>query len=213
MNEKKYILFDFDGVIVDSLDLAFSINRQDKAADYTVNDYIQLFRGNIYSHFKKDNDEQPKKSKPDFFSQYEPGMMKLNCIAGMPEVIKNLASGYTLIIISSTLRTIIEKFLEKHNLLEYFTAVLGPEVEKDKTKKIQMVFDDYKTNANNCLFITDTLGDVKEAGKVDVRCIGVTWGYHPKDIIAEGNPYAFAHSPKELSDLISNWKSLDTSRI
>lgn len=206
MEEKKYLLFDFDGVIVDSLDLAFSINRQDKASDYTVNDYIQLFRGNIFSRLEKDKDDQPKKSQPDFFSEYEPGMMKLNCINGMPEVIKKLSREYTLIIISSTLGTIIEKFLEKHVLLEYFTAILGPEVEKSKTKKIQMVFDDYKTNASNCLFITDTLGDIKEAAKVGVKCIGVIWGYHPQDIIAEGNPHALAHTPKELNDLISSWR-------
>ncbi len=211
MKEKKYILFDFDGVIVDSLDLAFSIKKQENDSSYTLNDYRQLFRGNIYSHFKKDDDIMKHKSSIDFFAQYEPGMLKLNCVTGMPEVIKHLAKTCSLVIISSTKKDIIEKFLKKHRLLQYFTDILGPEAERDKTKKIQMVFDTYKTNADNCLFITDTLGDIIEATKVNVKCIGVIWGYHLKEMIAEGNPHAFAHNPQELNELITGWVQSSTN--
>jgi len=201
MKEKKYILFDFDGVIVNSLDLAFSINKQDKDVGYTLNDYLQLFRGNIFSHFKK-QDVPQKTSAPNFHVQYEAGMLKLDCVPGMSEVIKSLADSYSLIIISSTKEYIIKKFLEKHNLLGCFVAILGPETEKDKTKKIQMVFENYQTNASSCLFVTDTLGDVVEATKAGVNSIGVTWGYHSREVIEEGSPYALVNTPQELKDLI-----------
>ena len=61
----KLIIFDFDGVLVDTLEINFSINKK---ADPNINlkEYVSHFEGNIYEAIKAGK----KKHIPDFFEQY-----------------------------------------------------------------------------------------------------------------------------------------------
>jgi phosphoglycolate phosphatase len=65
-------------------------------------------------------------------------------------------------------------------------------------EKIKMVFNKYGVSANNCLFVTDTLGDLLEAEKTGVEGIGVTWGFHGAETLKRGNPVALVDTPDEL---------------
>ena len=51
-------------------------------------------------------------------------------------------------------------------------------------------------------FITDTLGDIKEANKVGIESIGITWGYQDKAKLQKGNPKKIVDTPTELLDYL-----------
>lgn len=138
----------------------------------------------------------------EFFRAYEEGLLLHDCVPGMPELIENLAKDYVLLIISSTIYGPIHNFLTKHQLRQHFVDILGLEVSKDKTKKIKQVFDAYSVEPSDCLFITDTLGDIKESGKMRVKCIAVTWGFHSKETLDEGSPLAVVETPAQLANVI-----------
>ena len=74
-----------------------------------------------------------------------------------------------------------------------------------------MVFDEYKIGYKDCIFVTDTLGDIKEAIKCNVQSIAVTWGFQPKERLLKGNPYAIVETPEELFAAISDWTFKDES--
>ncbi len=206
---KKYILFDFDGVIVDTFDLSFDIHKNHQATNtITAEEYREFFNGNIY-HSVHQNKEHSFKNEAvkKFFSHYEPELQRMSCISGMAEVIKNLSADYEMIIVSSTVGSMIENFLQKHNLQNYFVAIYGPEIEVNKSKKIKTIFEKFQTTAHDCIFITDTLGDIKEARAAGVDSIAVSWGYHSLATLELGNPLAIADKPSELPNLVRTFLS------
>lgn len=118
------------------------------------------------------------------------------------EVIEELSKIYNLIIISSTNSDIIRHFLEKHKIVGCFQWILGNDVHENKTAKIEMVFGKYAVSARDCVFVTDTVGDVLEAKKVEVGSIGVTWGFHSHETLSQSDTFRLTKRPDELPGVI-----------
>ena len=205
LNKKKFILFDFDGVIVDSFAPAYEVNKM-ICPSSSEEEYRRKFEGNINDWTKGvfTHDEKCNHSI-DFFAEYIPKMKNVGIVAGMDEVIKTLAQSYTLIVISSTLSAPIQELLEKYNLAQYFTEIMGNDVHKSKVEKMKMVFQRYAISNKECVFITDTLGDMREALQTEVATIGVSWGFHTRETLMKGQPFKIVESPSELVSAVSGY--------
>ncbi len=124
----KIVLFDFDGVIVDTFAFCYRIIQ---ARDgISEDEYRARFEGNINTAAPKKAPADPSAKPFDFFAQYTPELMACQPVAGIKEVILELAQQYVLIIISSTISPPIAAFLELHGLRSAFTEILGNDVEK-----------------------------------------------------------------------------------
>ena len=69
-----------------------------------------------------------------------------------------------------------------------FKDILGVESHASKEEKFKMLFKKYKLNNKNCLFVTDTLGDILEAGKLGIPTIAVDFGFHERERLEKGKP-------------------------
>ncbi len=203
---KKFILFDFDGVIADSFAAAFEVNRL-TCPGITEEDYRKRMEGNINDNkFADIQHDERCRHDIDFFTEYIPRMKnQVVVFPGMAEVIDELAKSYTLIVISSTITEPIRELLEKYHLAHYFTEIMGNDVHTSKIEKIKMVFSKYDTDSKNCLFITDSLGDVKEATHCEVDVIGVTWGFNKLETLKKGKSYKIAGKPEELVGAVEEY--------
>lgn len=204
--QQKFILFDFDGVIVDSFASAFEV-RNKICPSMKEGQYRSAFDGNIndWSLTGPGHDETCRHDV-DFFAEYIPKMKsQVKVASGMDVVIRKLAETYALIVISSTLSAPIQELLEKNGLAHYFKEIMGFDVQTSKIKKIEAVFSKYKTTADNCVFITDTLGDIREANHTHVGSIGVTWGFQGKEKLATGNPFRIVDTPTDLLSAVSSY--------
>lgn len=199
----KVILFDFDGVIVDTFSFCYRImNSRDAISE---DFYRAKFEGNINDAFKKP-EQNPDAKLFDFYGQYNPELMACQPNEEVVKVIKELARNHTLIIISSTISSSIEQFLEVHGLADVFKEILGNDVEKSKVKKINDVLQRYGIKSTETVFITDTLGDIKEANVCGVKSIAVTWGYHSSTTLEKGSPYKIIDHPNKLIETIQEMK-------
>lgn len=201
----KFVLFDFDGVIADSFGAAFE-TVQTMCPAITPADYQKRFEGNIYevAHGETFHNESCKHDL-NWFDIYIPKLRgKTTVFPGMKEVVHALEKEYVLVIISSTLTFPIEEFLRANNLETHFDWVLGSDVHKSKTEKMNMVFEKYHISGSDCVFITDTLGDIREAEKTHIPSIAVTWGFHMEETLAKGKPYALVHMPEELAAAVAS---------
>jgi phosphoglycolate phosphatase len=207
---KKLVLFDFDGVIVNTYDMCFDINKI-LDPDISHELYRSYFEGNI---FESIGNKELKVSNDvvDFESEYE------RCLHGdhkpediMVDIARSLADRYTLFIVSSTPSQVIKKFLENHGLESSFKEILGADAHESKIVKIQSILDRYAVKGGDCVFITDTLGDIREAERVGVKSIAVTWGFHPKETLEKGNPFVIVSDPSELILAIENYFNPSTS--
>jgi len=204
---KKYlIIFDFDGVIADSFAAAVLANKR-ICPRMTPDDYRRRFEENI-------NDweaagygcSEECQHDIDFFDEYIP-LMKTQVVVfpGIADVIKELAGSYQLAIISSTLSEPISEFIERNELASFFPDILGNDVHQDKAEKMQMLFAKYGNQPVECVLITDTLGDMKEAARAGVGVIAAAWGFSRKDALLRGRPFRLVEQPAELLGAIADY--------
>jgi phosphoglycolate phosphatase len=194
----KAVIFDFDGVLADTFDKTLGICRE-LFGDVSLDTYLDHHNGNVYEkplmHFTEEDQEYYKREylRRADASRFFPLLKE----------VKKLSNQYKLFIVSSNSEMCINKYLMLTETQKYFKKVLGMETEKSKKKKFKMIFADYKFSPSECLFITDTLGDLLESREVDVRSIAVTWGYHDKKRLGIGHPDLIISNFSELLPAIN----------
>lgn len=202
---KNFILFDFDGVIADSFLPAYGVNKM-ICPHLTKEDYKKRFEGNIHDSNNWEIHTEECRKDVDFDKEYIPKFKnEAILIPDITETIQKLYESYVLIIISSNITSVVQEFLDEHQLLKYFTLIMGNDIHKSKIEKIKIVLSKYNILAEQCVFITDTLGDIREAEKTKIGSIGVSWGYQDKKTLLLGNPYKIVDIPKELPATVSDY--------
>ncbi len=202
---KRIILFDFDGVIVDTFEMAFAFHPQ-MGIKMSRRGYRDIFMGNIYHHFSSAlTNHDPDVHHKKWFDLYTAAVVDVLPIAGMSDVIKKLAKEYTLAIVSSSETYSINAYLLAHNLTGYFEKIYGADVHRSKVEKINRIMREYGITPRECVFITDTAGDVFEAHECGVSSIAVSWGFHSQARLRSAKPWAFVRTPGSLLKKIDSY--------
>ena len=196
----KLICFDFDGVIVNTFDIALSAHRM-LVPEATEEEYRMLFSGNIFKELRASKKVVlTEEHKLKFDAHYSSKLKVLAPIEGMVQLMSQLAQQFSLTIVSSSYSHTISDFLKQHNI-EGFKDILGADVHESKHEKLQDLLKKYKVSGSDTVFITDTLGDISEAREAHVPAIAVTWGYQSRELLQKGNPAAIVDTPEELAQL------------
>ncbi len=201
MDKKKIVMFDFDGVLVNTLDFSYKIHKINNK-DFTWERFQDFSNGNFHEGFQRVLDEENFILIDDFYGHYKKELDLLSIQDIICSTIRDLASKYTLVIISSTTSHVIKEFIEKENLSSYFDDILGHDVHISKVLKIKKVLEKYKVDPKDSVFITDTLGDIKEAGECNIASIAVTWGLHPRRTLEKGKPAFIIEDPMYLIETV-----------
>ena len=196
MNKNKVILFDFDGVIVNSCQMSYEINRE-YFSDIQFSELQDWAEGNVFT--KKLRDDFDEKSEAYYFEQYSRRIVELVPVEGMENIFKELdLQGYQLIVVSSADEASIRKYFVEHNLDKYFIEIMAKDTHTSKVEKFKMVFKKYKIKPSETLIVTDTTGDVKEAREVKMKAIGVIWGLHEKERLEKNGTDFIAENPNDI---------------
>ena len=202
----KLFLFDFDGVIVDSLevyektvtDCLKDINQpliQDREK------FLELFDDNFYeSLINKGVDLNVfMKASEDILAQVKIKDMKP--FPAVAPVIEELHKNHCLIVISSNDYASIKEALELFNYDGYFREILGSDFMFSKKEKILHAAKKYQVELQDVYYIGDTTGDIKEGKQAGVKTVGVTWGWHSKEKMAATKPDYLFDNPRQLLTL------------
>lgn len=195
----KLLMFDFDGVIVDSFHILYQSAIEAYPDLGTIDDYRRLFEGNIYTSAedKKGNKEAITIQHP-VFSRYVPRMLEHPPVEGMVPLLHQLTATTPAVVVSSGLTESMHEYSRRWGFGGVFEAIYGADVEKSKEKKIRDGLERFGHQPHEAMMVTDTLGDVREATRVGVPAIAVTWGFHSQETLERGNPHHIVHSPEEL---------------
>jgi len=195
----NHIIFDFDGVLVDSFD--FHLSRINKLFDVclTSNEYKDMHNGNFYSSNLKKMDKFNASDYPSLVAREQ---SQLPLVDGALETLKELKENYILHIVSSGWEKQIIPFLENHCIRDLFTTGLFADHGKSKHEKLESLMNDQKTTPDKCIFVTDTTGDIKEARLAKVRSIAVTFGFHEEDHLIKEKPAYIANSWNDIKEII-----------
>jgi phosphoglycolate phosphatase len=196
MNEsEKIILFDFDGVLINTLDVCWGINTEVNE-NLSKEEYKSFFEGNIYDAVRHDGSKRNR--HPDFFTLYSERTRHLEVPELLISIVKKLSQTFILCVVSSTDTSSIKEHLKKAGLAEFFLDVLGADFHTSKVHKIEHLLEKYKKYPQDALFITDTVGDIREAKKCGVESIAVSWGFHEKEKLEKENSFVIVDTPEEL---------------
>ncbi len=196
-------LFDFDGVLVDSLDLyADAVTRILAHIGVPTlkgrEDYLALFDGNFY--------ESLAARGVDFSRYHEAAGAVLSTVdfggmkpyAGLIPVLAALARDRILEVVSSNGYHTIRTMLERFGFAPYFREILGADFRFSKREKIAYALEKYGIPGECAFYIGDTVGDIREAREAGVRSVAVTWGWHSRERLAAAGPDFLIDNPEEL---------------
>jgi phosphoglycolate phosphatase len=201
----KTIVFDFDGVIHDTFELHLrNINRFIDGEKLEAKEFKAAHEGNF-----NDSKQLIEKLRKIDFVSYRAAIYKEFIIQKIDEKIHNtleiLAKSHALFIITSGGERNINGYLKENNIQHLFKQTLGAETNKSKEIKLNIVSKDSGSSKEEILFVTDTLGDIREANNFGVQSVAVDFGYHTKETLEKGNPVQII---SQFEDILSIVKEL-----
>lgn len=195
-------MFDYDGVVADSLDVFFEEFSQAcrELGFEHMNSreaLLRLFETNAIAALIKAGFplRRLRRLGQEFAPRIAAANRRVQPFTGMPEVLQALASRYPLYVITSNITATIEDFLEAYQITGV-RDVLGADKERSKVKKIRSVVRAHRDARP--FYIGDTKGDMLEARAARVSPVAVAWGWHPLDKLREASPDHVVHAPEEL---------------
>lgn len=200
----KHIVFDFDGTIVDSMDLAVHILNElaDKFhyQKVTTEEVRVLKNFPVRERFKRIG--LPLYKIPsmtvDSMTMFKQQIHTLNAFEGIKDLLISLKEyGYRLSVISSNSVDNITDFL-KRNDLEVFDHVISENNLFGKDKCIKKYLKRFCLKADEILYVGDEHRDIEACKKTAVKIIAVVWGFDPLSLLESEHPSFIAHKPEDI---------------
>jgi len=202
----KLLLFDFDGVLVESLDIyekavSLSLAKMNKPLTRGREDFLELFDGNFYESLTKRGVDLKE------FMEVSSGLLEqvdyteMQPVTAIIDVVEELQKNNILLVISSNYSQTISAALEQFKFNGYFQEVLGSDFLLSKKDKVLYAIKKYQIDPEDIYYIGDTTGDIQEGRAAGVKTVGVTWGWHSKERMAAAQPDYLVNKPQELLQL------------
>jgi phosphoglycolate phosphatase len=194
-------MFDFDGVIADSLDDqsgAFVDTLSGKGLHdlATQGHFLDFLETNWFTALSEAG------VPAGIAAQLEDSFSDLpspELFPGMAAVVERLAAAHTVLVITSSRTADVERILEEHGV-QGVAEVIGGDKEASKTRRIESARERFG-HARPASYVGDTTGDILEARAAGVRTVGAAWGWHGPERLGRVAPDHIAHAPGDLLEL------------
>lgn len=207
----KVVIFDMDGVIFDSIEESMKTVAK-QYPGLTPEMHKELLTGNFHEEIKKitipkkiENEEEVK-IRQEEYSKIKSKSSMYKGVEGLLIKLHNL--GYILALNTSAFSRNTLPILENSKITHLFDTIATAELSKSKTAKFGIIRDKYTKKEENILFVTDTLGDLREADEANISTVIVTWGAHDRSYFnreKHNNLISIVDTPEELMDSITNY--------
>lgn len=196
------LLFDYDGVIADSLGVILpEFSRACAELGLTKHNpeefFLKLYDANPVIQMIKHG--FPLRKMRAMAKEYAPKIeevhQRIKPFPGIPETINRLGEKHPLFIITSNSSELVRKFTETYGL-DRVQGIMGVEEHISKVKKIRAARRLYPKHCP--YYICDTKGDLIEARRARAVPVAVGWGWHDKERLDQGKPEFFVETQEHL---------------
>lgn len=207
----NFLIFDFDGTIIDSRDLIIQryneIAERDNYKKIDKLDIVKLSDLSIAERCRTLN--VPMYKIPSIALEvrkhYKRDLPNLRIKDRVAELLYNLKKeGFRLGIISSNEKSNIIEFL-KVNDLDIFESVFSEKNIFGKHHAINKFIKKLNLEIKNTIYIGDEVRDIISCKKVSIKVIAVTWGYDSLNFLLENKPDFIANDPAEILNIVNNY--------
>ncbi len=208
MDDIKFIFFDFDGTLADTMEAGIKItNKIAKQLNLEPLDEtkLDLYRNLEPNEFLKLMNI-PLIKIPFLAGMYHIEFNKiihtLKPFDGIPQMLDKLSQKYNLGILSSNSVENIEKFLAANNLRQYFKFIHSQPHIFGKSSSIKKLMRRNRLKRKQVIYIGDEVRDIQAAKQAKIPVIAVTWGLNSEKLIQKYNPDYIAHTPDNVLDIL-----------
>lgn len=197
------IFFDYDGVLVDSLNLCinsckFAADELDYSGEFPQNPYANLNPVTYHEVARRLGLDEIKFE--NLATKYlNENINTIKLFDGTTEILETLSKNYTLCVLSSTKKETIKQSLDNKGILEYFSEIYGGgEISKEARLK--------EKAPEKSIMIGDSISDMRAAKNAGIYAIGALWGWQDANMLKEANVLVKNHN--ELLKAINSYFSI-----
>ncbi len=213
----KAVIFDYDGVLVDSLKPLFLCWKKithDLDANVKITDieqYKKLFMNNVVAMLESVglSEKDLDFSKDAYFESLEKNPVLI--FDGIKELLSSLAKKYRLAIVSGSNEKVIKDKLSEFGILDFFELIV---VAVDQTRNkpdpfyVKLAIEKLSIKPEEVIYIGDTIEDIIAARRAGIKnIIGVSYGIGTCESISAENPTIIVDSPEKILDAIGEIES------
>jgi len=211
---KKYILFDLDGTLINPEGLInafiYALDKYDIKVDrseafFIVGIPIREAFQRCYNFSEDQADEAFLKHVRPYFD--EKGKFEYTVYAGIEELLDSLKKADKTLIVATAKSTIFaNQILEHSGLNKYFSYVLGGELDTKKIDKVKIIADILNecniSNLDEVIMVGDREIDIIAAKRNGISSLGVLYGYsEPNELKLAGADY-IVESTEEIKKML-----------
>lgn len=206
--KNNVMIFDYDGVLIDSFDIfmknfIYACKKEGFTDINSKEHFLKIFDGNMYETMFNMGMNKEQILRIVYYMR-DKLLEKQDEISFFPEIketIEKLSENNVLVVVTSNDTKVVKEFLKSRNVF-CFDEIIGSDEEPSKIAKINKVKKKY-SDVNNFFYIGDTIGDIFEGKKADVKTVAVSWGWHSKDKLMNVNPDFFVDKPQDLQSILT----------
>jgi len=214
MKKIKFIIFDFDGTIADTLPYSFQrfleIAKALQLNDLSERQIVKEIRSKSYQELLKGSFKRAWLKLPYVVNmiknmqiELEKEMENIKFFTGVKKFLFDLKKkGYKLAIISSNRIENINKFI-KFNKIDIFDFVHGKTDLFGKEGYLKKFLKDFKLDGSEVIYIGDEIRDVEACKKAGIKMIGVSWGLHTIEALQKNGVDYIVKKPEEIFKILS----------
>ena len=198
-----HILFDFDGTLVESMDLSLHLlNGLSEKYHYrcvSLEDVARLKAMPLPERFRQMGVQAHRipAISLDFLSLYRNALPSIQPVAGARALLESLKrEGLGLSVLSSNSVENIQAFL-RANGMELFDHIFSCNNLFGKDRSIKKFLARFGVDRSELLYVGDELRDIEACREAGVKIVAVTWGFDPAPLIKSGGPDFLAGTPDE----------------
>ena len=206
------ILFDFDGVLADTMEdmLNFAraaceqlgLPRNPTPADLDVLETMSFAEYGRQLNL-------PPEHIDEFVSlcleMFEKRARSPKIFDGMAQVVIHAAEDHTIGIITGNTTETVQKFLRENHLQDCIELVIGVEQPGSKPEKIKNALQGLGSLESSAYMIGDSASDIYAAQQASIKSIVVGWGHQSISKLLQADPDYLVTTPQELQKLLSEF--------
>lgn len=204
-----YLIFDFDGTIVDSYQTIIaklnSLSDEYQFSKITSVDSEAIRHLSSMDALKKINIDLFK--VPKVFKRVRElihaDMCTLQPFRDMPRVLATLHSlGHSLGIVTSNTKNNVYNWLEHQQLLNLFNFIHVDSIFYSKKPILQKTLKKFAIDRAQAFYIGDEVRDIVAAKQCQIFSMAVTWGYNSETLLSQQEPHYIVHQPEDILTIV-----------
>lgn len=201
----KHIIFDFDGTIADTIDMALNtfnrFSEEFNLEPLSIDD-LELIRANRPQELLKSFGVTKIRLTSILLrlrKEMSRSVAEIILIQGMSGSLNAIReAGYRLGVLTSNSQENVAAFLKNNQLTDLFDFIYSGQNLFGKEKLIKRMLKREKISKENVIYIGDETRDVEACKKAGIPVIAVSWGLNSRELLEAVQPDHIIDTPEEL---------------